>query len=183
MHGALSKCKKDGCSKQKAKGKSYCSRSCAPQGHLADSNDMPVDTTAKYSGVISGEVLGVSKGVDSGRSKTREQDATVETKKERILITPITNLGAPLTESEPKQVTAVIDSETPYEISRKAISTSINLIDESTTQLRQLMREVTKDDVVPITVKSAVDCASQIHNLIRLKLDIVKESRSKKSYE
>ena len=56
---------------------------------------------------------------------------------------------------------------------------SMNCIDVSIDHLRKLMKDVAKESITPETVNAAVNCARQMQNMMRLKLDIMKASKGK----
>lgn len=74
----------------------------------------------------------------------------------------------------------LMDSLKPSGTSETATSHSMNLIDESAMHLRGLMKSVAPSsapETTPEQVKSVCDIAKQMANLLRLKLEILKEFR------
>lgn len=88
-------------------------------------------------------------------------------------------------EKSPSADTAVIPSEDSTQISidvNAARSVSMNLIDSSVQELKNLMHAAAKsaqrqDHVNPQLVGAACNAAKQMYGLLRLKLDILKEVR------
>ncbi len=52
--------------------------------------------------------------------------------------------------------------------------TSENLLKNVSMQLYELMKKVVKDDVNPKTVSAACNCASEIHKMLKLNRDILR---------
>ena len=80
----------------------------------------------------------------------------------------------------------VIRRATPsvqYDNTSEATSDSLNLIDDSSKHMFGLMKSVAIEDHErlrdPRVIHAAANCAKQIHSLIRLKFDILKELRTK----
>lgn len=52
---------------------------------------------------------------------------------------------------------------------------SVSLSKDLATQLLDLMKKVTKDDVTPATVNAACNCASEIHKILTLNFKMRRE--------
>lgn len=91
---------------------------------------------------------------------------------------------------EPKNETAAASeilpaaSSSQFINSEEARSLSLNLIDDTAQHLHGLMKSVgTKNEdglnlrIDPQKINAACNCAKNIHNLLRLKLDVLKEAR------
>lgn len=194
-------CGKVGCAKKAAKNKKYCSRGHAPYGHLINDDPTVSERMVKYGSERDGEPYRRSSiyAMRTERPAPFESN-TPPIKKiapEKNLGTVGTILKAHLpyvhdTKSEgttpeashgensmqetnsPKsslvaQTGTLSPPPTPFEEARLE---SMNLIDESAKHLRDLMKSVTEKNSAGIS--AACNCASQIHKLIRLKLDIAR---------
>lgn len=101
-------------------------------------------------------------------------------------ITPTTN-GRDLTKLTAESTVSLhATSITPFPNIDQVKSESTNLIDESTKQLKDLMKSLTKQVTTEEnlfksvnSVNAACNCAKQISSLIRVKLDIYKEYKKK----
>lgn len=90
---------------------------------------------------------------------------------------------APASVDDATLETQVATSLQPSSDSNAARLTSMNLIDDSAQHLHGLLKSVGTDDPIrlrdPRVISAAATCAKQIHSLIRLKLDVLRELRKK----
>lgn len=203
------KCIRETCVQIAKPGRLYCSTSCAQSDPARQESSLPLTKKAKSSSKEHGAVLDqssngdVPQGVNMLQSKKtwnlekskekpkEELTAITAGKKPRIngkFITQeqVTNERY-YTEEEQKmrdEQSLTVQSLSLSESLNVAKSHSMSLIDESARHLQELMRSAARVDpnalyLDPRGVKAACEAAKQMGNLLRLKLDIMKEFRKR----
>lgn len=230
------KCADPTCNRKAAPGQKYCSRFCAPSGHLSTDRGKrtkytpsPEDSGTQEPGgafpVSSSAELPTESALQSEPERTKSANANESTTAAResakrssepsaeertpplsaalrpidgdagareSLSTPERSgaSGTPATESGTAQTsgdggtleTQLVASLQPSTSISAAKLTSLDLIDSSAEHLYGLMKSVATEDPLrrkdPRVIQAAANCAKQIKDLIRLKLDVLKEVRT-----
>lgn len=195
---ATMKCKREGCEKPAAKQRVYCSRDHAPLGNYGGGNSRPTQSGKMGRSIFKahGEVSIPCRHAEKERRKSMNQSSTQKTSepinaKSKKIIIENTGKDLVLKEessgepcqagSEPTETTDEVDSIHSLELKnysknlKQVQSESLTMLDSSIAKLHSLMMGVVQFRQDQKSVLTAVQCAAQIKNLMRLKLDIFKE--------
>lgn len=163
------KCKNSTCNKDALPDKWYCGRDCAPYGHYQGEGYSGSGKKIKRSFLKEpGEVCVQSSDVE----KPHALEVTTKSSREIKDYLKKLNRDADACGAQKKEVQTI--SNLPFINIDKASSDCMRLIDESVQQLHGFMKH---PDCLP---RMACKTASEIHKLLRLKLDLIHEASKAK---